>query len=134
MEPNLREAAHEGEHEERAKIRLAKMEEIRKAWDDLFFILAGEEVFKKSHEFRDYASFEESLRQTLEEVGDNQRQKGSQTTDNHMKTPRDLLDQGGKLARLDYTPPQHGKELAVDLLQLQEYYRSIFSPIHGDDP
>jgi hypothetical protein len=91
-----------------------------------FFILAGEEVFKKSPEFSDYASFEESMRQTLVEVGGKQRQQGSQTTGNHRNPPRDLLDQGGKLMRLDYTPPQHGKELAVDLLRLQDYYRSNF--------
>ena len=37
MAPILREVVDE----EVRKIRIAKMEEISKAWDDLFFILAG---------------------------------------------------------------------------------------------
>ena len=39
MEPNLSEVAQRIEHEKQRKIRLAKIEEIMKAWDDLFFIL-----------------------------------------------------------------------------------------------
>jgi len=67
MEPNLREITQGIEHEERAKCRSAKRDEISKAGDDLFFVLAGENVFKKSPQFSDYASFEKGLRSTLEQ-------------------------------------------------------------------
>jgi hypothetical protein len=50
---NLREAAGRRELEEGAALRLAKLEEIQQLWEDLFVIVAGEDVFKKCPEFHD---------------------------------------------------------------------------------
>jgi len=118
MEPNIRDAAQRVEHEKRLKIRVAKIEEITKAWDDLFFILAGEEVFKKIP--GDYSSFEKSMRKSLEEANQHY------LTEDLTTAPQlnDLLNNLGKLLSVDYFPPQDGKGMAVDLIRLREYYRS----------
>lgn len=119
MEPNLRDAAQRVEHEERRKIRLAKIEEITKALDDLFFVIAGETAFKKTP--GDYSSFEKSMRKSLEETG--YHLKEDPTTAPQLN---DLLNNLGKLLSVDYVPAQDGKRMAVDLIRLGEFYRSDF--------
>lgn len=47
MEFGPLEAAYRRELEERNSLRLAKQQEMRQVWADLFFILAGEAAFKK---------------------------------------------------------------------------------------
>lgn len=125
MEPNLRDAAQWAENGKRRKIRLAKIEEITRAWDDLFFILAGEEVFLKIPRVSDYYSFEKKMRQALEEG------KHHHLTEDYPTAPPpdDLLNQLGELLSVDYTPPQTGNDMACDLIDLGKYYRSnFFSP------
>jgi hypothetical protein len=116
MEPNLRDAAQRVVQEERRKIRLAKIEEITKAWDDLFFVIAGEKVFKKTP--GDYSSFEKSMRKSLEEANQHHLTEAP--------PPIDLFNNLGELLSVDYVPPRDGKGMAFDLIRLREYYRSDF--------
>jgi hypothetical protein len=116
MTLSLRDAAGTQDDETRRKIRLAKLDEIRKAWDDLFFVLAGEEVFKKIPGVSDYPAFEKSMRLSLEEA------KEPPFT----APPGDLLARLGELLSVDYTPPRTGIDMAGDLISLQDYYRSNF--------
>jgi hypothetical protein len=121
MESNLRDVAEVVEHEELSRIRLSKIEEITKAWDDLFFVLAGKDVFKKIPGISDYSSFEKSMRQSLEEASHYLPEEPITTP-----PPGDLLNQLGELLSVDYVPPQDGKGMAVDLIRLREYYRVDF--------
>jgi hypothetical protein len=116
MTLSLRDAVSSEDDEKRRKIRLAKLEEISKAWNDLFFIVAGEEVFKKIPGVSDYPSFEKSMRLSLEEA------KEPPFT----APPGDLLARLGELLSLDYSPPQAGEHIAGDLINLQDYYRGNF--------
>ena len=127
MEPNLRDAAQRVEHEERRKIRLAKIEEITKAWDDLFFVIAGEKVFKKIP--GDYSSFEKSMRQSLIEAGHHLKEGHPTVVGAYIPPPGDLLNKLGKLLSVDYVPPQDGKGIAVDLIHLREYYIIPFNRV-----
>jgi hypothetical protein len=127
MDPNLKDAARWVRNEEQHKIRLAKIEEVMKTWDDLFFILAGEEVFKKSPGVSDYSSFEKSMRSNLEEA--RKKLKEGSHTETYHKPPSVLLDQLDKLVSVNYTPPQDAVKIAADLLSLITYYHSnIFLP------
>ena len=111
--------------EKRRKIRLAKLEEIRKAWDDLFFVLAGEEVFKKIPGVSDYPSFERSMRLSLEDANHHHLTEKPGTT----SPSGDLFKKLGKLLCVDYVPPQDGKGMAVDLIIIRDYYSSnVFIP------
>lgn len=128
METNLSEAARWAEQERRGKIRLAKLEEIRNAWDDLFFILKGEEIFKKS-KHSDYSSFEKTMRQAFEKTWQKHLSERNSQESGDVKPPGILLKQLGELLSVNFTPPTDGKDIAVDLIQLQEYYRSnLFFP------
>lgn len=117
MEPNLRDVAEEVEREKLREIRLAKIQEISKAWDDLFFILAGTKSFEK---FKGgYSSFEKSMRQSFKEIEYNYGSDESIRPSSSAITGR-----LGKLLSVDYVPPQDGKRMASDLIQLGEYYLS----------
>lgn len=120
MEPNLFDVAQGVLREERDKIRLAKIEEIRRAWDDLFFIVLGEEVYTGSV---DYTSFEKNMRMAFEKT----RQRERDPIETCQITPSGaLLKQLGELMSVDYTPPQTGEGIADDLILLRKYYRSNF--------
>jgi hypothetical protein len=120
MAPSLRDAVNPKEDIKRREIRLAKIEEIDKAWDDLFFIMAGEEVFKKIPE--DYSSFQKSMRQSLEEA------RRDLLTGKPITAPPsgNLLNKLGELLSVHYNPPQNGEGMAADLRHLREYYCSDF--------
>jgi len=122
MAPSLRDAATRVEDEKLRKIRLAKIGEITKAWDDLFFVLKGEEVFKKIPGVSDYSSFEKSMRLALEE---DKHQHFTEAPFNP-QPPGDLLEQLGKLLSVDYAPPHAGKDMAIDLTSLKYYYHCNF--------
>jgi hypothetical protein len=122
MGQNLIEVAELVKQEDRRQVRLAKLKEILKAWDDLFFILVGEDVFKKMPGVSNYSSFEKGMRQSLEE-SEHCHLMGTPAT---VHPPDDLLKQVGKLLSVDYAPPQDGKGMAVDLMGLSAYYRSNF--------
>jgi hypothetical protein len=125
MELDLREVAYQRKLENRATLRLAKQQEMEKVWEDLFFILAGEEVFKKCPEYRDYASFEKSMRATLEAVRKQpQPPFVSPATDSIGDPFPGEVPPGGSWASLNYTPPEESIELAADFLALQDYYSS----------
>jgi hypothetical protein len=122
---NLVEVAKQVMEEEWRKIRIAKIEEIGKLWDDLFFIRVGEEVFKKDPGVRDYASFEEIMRQHLEKA----RQKDSLKEGFVTKPPSVLMDELGELLQLDYSPPNDVEDISFDLIRLKVYYNSnLFFP------
>jgi hypothetical protein len=125
MERNLIEVAELVKQEDRRQVRLAKLKEIKKAWDDLFFILPGEDIFKKMPGVSDYSSFEKRMRQSL----------GKSTPPYLIEAPviiyplGDLLIQVEKLLSIDYVPPQGGEDIAADLMGLADYYHSnFFSP------
>lgn len=127
MEPNLGKAARWAEQEKLSKIRLAKINEITKIWKDLFFILAGEEVFMKIPGVSDYSSFEKSMEQELEEAEQKHLKKGHPVpVGAYIPPPIDLLNQLGELLHLNYIPPQAGKDMAVDLITLKGYYQGVF--------
>jgi hypothetical protein len=124
MATNLRDVAQEVVQEMRRQIRRAKIETIRKAWDDLFFVLVGEEVFKRIPDARDYSSFENELRMLLEKT---ERPHPIIIADLFPVTDLpdnvgDLLARLGKLSSVDYAPPKNGKNMAIDLLRLQGHY------------
>ena len=124
MATNLRDVAQEAVQEMRRKIRRAKISTIRKVWDDLFFVLVGEEVFKRIPDARDYSSFENELRMLLEKT---ERPHPIIIADLFPVTDLpdnvgDLLARLGKLSSVDYAPPKNGKNMAIDLLRLQDYY------------
>ena len=123
METNLRDVAQEIAQEMRRQIRRSKLEEIKKAWDDLFFILEGEEVFKRIPGARDYSSFENELRMLLEEAERPHPIIADlfPVTDPPVNVG-DLLARLGKLSSVDYAPPKNGKNMAIDLLRLQGHY------------
>lgn len=129
MELNLHEAAYQRELKDRATLRLAKQQEMRKVWEDLFFILAGEAVFKKCPDFHDYASFEKAMRATLEAVRPQQPPPSPPVANSpEGPLPRGLA-LGGPWARLDYSPPEDATKLAMDFLGLQDCYGStVLSP------
>jgi hypothetical protein len=114
MGPNLREVA------EWREVRVAKLKEILKAWHDLFFILVGDDVFKKMPGVSDYSFFEKKMRRSLEEAQPPHLVKAPPT----VLPPDDLLKQVGKFLSIDYFPPQDGKGMAVDLMGLAAYYQS----------
>jgi len=122
MKPSLIKVAQLVTQEDRRKIRIAKLKEITKAGDDLFFILAGEEVFKKSLKFDNYSSFEKGMRQLIEKARHRHRTEGPTT----VPPPGDLLNQLKELLSVDYTPPQAGEDMGGDLIALANYYRSNF--------
>jgi hypothetical protein len=122
MERNLIEVAELVKQEQRCEVRLAKLKEIKKAWDDLFFILAGEDVFKKMPEVSDYSSFEKRMRKSLEKRTPHNLIQAPAT----IHPPGDLLIQVEKLLSVDYSPPQSGEDIMADLIGLAEYYQSDF--------
>ena len=126
MVPNLKDIAKWVEHDERRKIRLAKVKEILKAWEDLFFITTGEEVYKKSPGFDDYSSFEKRMRQSFEKTWQKHFPEGKFAEGDDIGPPGVLLDELKDLLSVNFTPPQDGEEIAINLLLLKEYYRSKF--------
>jgi hypothetical protein len=54
MAPSLRDAANQIEDENRHRVRLAKLEEIGKAWDDLFLYWRVRKFFENSRNQRLY--------------------------------------------------------------------------------
>lgn len=133
------ELAHYVYEGELQAIRNAKLNEIQRAWHDLFLIGIAPELYKKNPNYIDYETFEERLREQFEvKFGD--RQTIINTIDSGIKELSDggsfsigikgagidKSNQMEKLLSLDYVPPQDWIEVADHLLLLGTYYTSDF--------
>jgi hypothetical protein len=124
----LRRGAELARRKMRHEVRQEKLKEIMKAWEDLFFILAGEDVYKKYSGGNHYSSFEKRIRQGFEKSWQKHLAEGK-FTEKDIGPPGVLLDSMGDLLKVNYLPPPAGEDIATDLILLKEYYRSnFFSP------
>jgi len=134
MKEDLEELCHISEEEVRA-IRHYKLKEIRKAWDDLFFIGIAPELYKNRANYTDYKTFEEGFRKKFDQI---YRNNQSITEEilleedifNGIKgVKEDLENEMDMLLSLEFIPPQDWRNIANLLQFLITYFGSnIYFP------
>ena len=137
MKENLDEITSISEEEVRA-IRYYKLQEIQKAWDDLFAIGMVPILYERHPEYMDYKTFEQGFRERFKSTWGNS-EIVSAGIDSEIKKMgsdekvvigiklkgigEDELDLfENKLLSLDYSPPPDWKDIAQHLLILVSYY------------
>jgi len=137
MKENLDEITHISEDEVRA-IRSYKLQEIHKAWNDLFAIGIVPILYGRHPEYIDYKSFEQGFRERFETTCGNTQIVSAKIDYEIQKIGSDgkvvigikLRGIGedemdlfkNELLSLEYSPPKDWKDIAQHLLILVSYY------------
>jgi hypothetical protein len=133
MQEDLEEMFRMSEEEVQA-IRHYKVEELKKAYDDLFTIGIVPVLYEKQPKYIDYKTFEENFRKKLKVAANNRMVKINSEIEKRVSEEgvtfviklegmqEDELDLFDKMLSLDYSPPSDFQDISTHLLILVGFY------------